>query len=282
MDLVLGALNPIALKFGPFEIRWYGVIIACGVILAAALSVKEGQKRGLKDDYFYDFLLWALPFSLIGARLYYVIFEWPYYLANPGEIYRIWDGGIAIYGSLIAAVLVLLVYCRHQQISSWLFLDVIAPNVILAQGIGRWGNFMNQEAHGRATSLNFLQNLHLPHFIIDQMNINGIYYQPTFLYESVWDVLGFVILVLLRRKNHLFKQGEVFFGYVIWYSFGRFFVEGMRTDSLMLGPLRVSQWLSLALFIGSILWLLHRRYWQPYAPWYLDGQQSFAKQDQEK
>lgn len=278
MDLVLGALNPIALKFGPFEIRWYGVIIACGVILAAALSVKEGQKRGLKDDYFYDFLLWALPFSLIGARLYYVIFEWPYYAANPSEIYRIWDGGIAIYGCLIAAVIVLLVYCHSQKISSWLFLDVIAPNVILAQGIGRWGNFMNQEAHGQATTRDFLQNLHLPQFIVDQMNIGGVYYQPTFLYESLWDVLGFVVLLLLRNKKHLFKQGEVFFSYVIWYSFGRFFIEGMRTDSLMLGPLRVSQWLSIVLFIGAFLWLFHRRYWHPYAPWYLDGQQTLAKE----
>ncbi|GEN48093.1 prolipoprotein diacylglyceryl transferase [Ligilactobacillus pobuzihii] len=278
MNLVLGALNPIALKFGPFEVRWYGVIIACSVILAAALSVKEGQKRGLKDDYFYDFLLWALPFSLIGARLYYVIFEWPYYASNPSEIYRIWDGGIAIYGGLIAAVIVLLVYCHSQEISSWLFLDVIAPNVILAQGIGRWGNFMNQEAHGQAITLDFLQKLHLPQFIIDQMNIGGVYYQPTFLYESLWDVLGFVVLLLLRNKKHLFKQGEVFFSYVIWYSFGRFFIEGMRTDSLMIGPLRVSQWLSVVLFIGAFLWLFHRRYWHPYAPWYLDGQKTLAKE----
>lgn len=278
MELFLGALNPIALDFGPFEIRWYGVIIACGVILAATLSVTEGKKRGLKDDYFYDFLLWALPFSLIGARLYYVIFEWKYYVVHPSEIYRIWDGGIAIYGCLIAAVIVLLLYCRHQKISSWLFLDVIAPNVILAQGVGRWGNFMNQEAHGRATTLAFLHKLHLPQFIVEQMQIGGIYYQPTFLYESVWDVAGFIVLAVLRQKQHLFKQGEVFFAYVIWYAFGRFFVEGMRTDSLMLGPLRVSQWLSVALFIGSFLWLFHRRYWQPYAPWYLDGQVALDKE----
>ncbi len=274
MNFLLGVLDPVALGLGPFEIRWYGVIIAAGVILAAGLSVREGKKRGLKEDYFYDFLLWALPFSLIGARIYYVIFQWPYYAANPSEIYRIWDGGIAIYGCLIAAVIVLLVYCRNHQISSWLFLDVVAPNVLLAQGIGRWGNFMNQEAHGGVTSLNFLQELHLPNFIIEQMNINGVYYQPTFFYESAWDVLGFIVLIILRRQNHLFKQGEVFFSYVIWYSFGRFFIEGMRTDSLMLGPLRVSQWLSVVLFIAAFIWALSRRYWHPYAPWYLDGKEA--------
>lgn len=271
MSFLLGALNPIAISFGPFEVRWYGLIIASAVILAVYLSVREGKKRGLKEDYFYDYLLWALPFALIGARLYYVVFEWPYYAAHPSEIYRIWDGGIAIYGCLIAAVIVLLVYTRRHQLSSWLFLDVISPSVLLAQGIGRWGNFMNQEAHGRKTSLEFLQNLHLPHFIVEQMNINGVYYQPTFLYESLWNVLGFIVLLALRHRPKLFKQGEVFFAYVIWYSFGRFFIEGMRTDSLMLGPLRVSQWLSILLFVGSWLWLFHRRYWQPYAPYYLQG-----------
>ncbi|GBG95396.1 diacylglyceryl transferase [Ligilactobacillus salitolerans] len=271
MSFLLGALNPIAISFGPFEVRWYGLIIASAVILAVYLSVREGKKRGLKEDYFYDYLLWALPFALIGARLYYVVFEWPYYAAHPSEIYRIWDGGIAIYGCLIAAVIVLLVYTRRHQLSSWLFLDVISPSVLLAQGIGRWGNFMNQEAHGRKTSLEFLQNLHLPHSIVEQMNINGVYYQPTFLYESLWNVLGFIVLLALRHRPKLFKQGEVFFAYVIWYSFGRFFIEGMRTDSLMLGPLRVSQWLSILLFVGSWLWLFHRRYWQPYAPYYLQG-----------
>ena len=140
----------------------------------------------------------------------------------------------------------------------------------MAQGIGRWGNFVNQEAHGAATSLAFLQNtLHLPHFIVQQMCINGTYYQPTFLYESVWDIAGFILLMVLRHRKQLFKRGEVFLTYVMWYSFGRFFIEGMRTDSLMLGPLRVSQWLSFIFFFSALaIWIVRRR--KADQPWYLD------------
>ena len=268
---MLTALNPIAFKLGPLSVHWYGLIIASAVILAVALSVREGKRLGLKEDDFYDFLLWALPVALITARSYYVIFQWPYYASHPSEIYRIWDGGIAIYGALIGALLVLLAFCKRKAISAWLFLDVISPTVILAQGIGRWGNFVNQEAHGRVTSLAFLQHLHLPECIINQMSINGSYYQPTFLYESLWDVLGFLILISLRHRQNLFKQGEVFLTYLCWYSFGRFFIEGMRTDSLMLGSLRVSQWLSLVLFLTGIAIWLYRRYYNPLNPWYLAG-----------
>ena len=271
MENFVAAINPIAFNLGPIQVHWYGIIIAFAVFLAVILAVKEGTKRGLEEDYFYEYLLWALPVALICARTYYVIFEWPYYAQHLDEIYRIWDGGIAIYGGLIGALIVLVVYCRCKQISPWLFLDVIAPTVILAQGIGRWGNFINQEAHGESTTLKFLQNLHLPQFIIQQMQIKGVYYQPTFLYESLWDILGFVILISLRHRPKLFKRGEIFFSYVIWYSFGRFFIEGMRTDSLMLGVLRVSQWLSAILFIGAIIFWYARRYFEPLEPWYLDG-----------
>lgn len=271
MENFLAAINPIAFDLGPIQVHWYGIIIAAAVFLAVILAVKEGTKRGLEEDYFYEYLLWALPISLICARTYYVIFEWPYYAQHLDEIYRIWDGGIAIYGGLIGALIVLIVYCRVKAISPWLFLDVIAPTVILAQGIGRWGNFINQEAHGESTTLKFLQSLHLPDFIIQQMQIKGVYYQPTFLYESLWDILGFIILISLRHRPKLFKRGEIFFSYVIWYSFGRFFIEAMRTDSLMLGVLRVSQWLSAILFIGAIIFWYARRYFEPLEPWYLDS-----------
>ncbi|WP_281164189.1 prolipoprotein diacylglyceryl transferase [Liquorilactobacillus sicerae] len=271
MNFLLGALNPIAFKLGELEVHWYGIIIASAVVLAVFLAVREGKRRGLDEDVFYDYILWAIPISLVTARLYYVIFQWSYYSQHLDEIYRIWDGGIAIYGCLIGAIVVVIFFCQRRNVPVWLFLDVAAPTVILAQGIGRWGNFMNQEAHGRPTTLAFLQDLHLPTFIIQQMKINGVYYQPTFLYESLWDILGFIVLISLRHRPKLFKRGEVFFSYVIWYSFGRFFIEGMRTDSLMLGSLRVSQWLSVMLFIGAICWLLARRYWHPLEPWYLDG-----------
>ncbi|WP_409022177.1 prolipoprotein diacylglyceryl transferase [Dellaglioa sp. P0083] len=273
MNYLLGALNPIAVKLGPIEVRWYGVIIASAVIIAVILAILEGKKIGINEDTIYDMVLWALPISIISARLYYVVFEWSYYSQHLSEVYRIWDGGIAIYGGLIGAIITVIIFCQRRHLSAWLMFDLAAPLVLLAQSIGRWGNFMNQEAHGGKTTLEALQNLHLPEFIINQMNINGIYYKPTFLYESLWSFVGFLILIALRHRVHLFKRGEILFAYLTWYSFGRFFIEGMRTDSLMLfSTIRVSQLLSLVIFIGSISWLLLRRYWEPQNQWYLDGQ----------
>ncbi|WP_125573287.1 prolipoprotein diacylglyceryl transferase [Levilactobacillus huananensis] len=258
---IMAALNPIAMRLGPISVHWYGVIIATGVVIAVMLAVREGQRRGIKPDDIYDMILWALPAALIAARTYYVVFEWPYYAKHPGEIIAIWDGGIAIYGSLIGAGLVVFFFCRSRFIPVWLMLDIAAPTVILGQAIGRWGNFMNQEAFGRITSLAFLQGLHLPNWIINQMLINGAYRQPTFLYESTWDLLGFIVLMSLRHVPGLFKQGEVFLGYVMWYSLGRFFIEGMRTDSLWLfHVLRISQALSVVLFVGALIIWIYRRH----------------------
>lgn len=272
MNTVLGALNPIALRLGPIQVHWYGVIIASAVVIAVALAVREGQKRGIRPDDIYDMILWALPFTLIAARTYYVIFQWSYYSQHPSEIIRIWDGGIAIYGGLIGAGIVVVLFCRSRFIPTWLMLDVAAPTVIMGQGIGRWGNFMNQEAFGRVTSLSFLQGLHLPEWFINQMYIQGAYRQPTFLYESVWDLLGFVMLMVTRHRTNWYKQGEVFLTYVAWYAFGRFFTEGMRTDSLMLfNVIRVSQALSVVLFFGSIGLMIWRRRRHPENRWYLAG-----------
>lgn len=266
------ALNPIAFNLGPVAVHWYGIFIASAVLIAVFLSVKEGRKRGIDPDNIYDMILWALPVAIICARIYYVVFQWPYYSQHLNEIIKIWDGGIAIYGALIGAAVVVYLYCRSKLISVWAMLDVIAPTVIMGQGIGRWGNFMNQEAFGNITSLAFLKSLHLPTFIINQMYIQGFYRQPTFLYESLWDLLGFVLLMNLRHINKFFKRGEVVLYYIIWYSFGRFFVEGMRTDSLMLfGGIRVSQMLSIVLFIGAIALMIYRRKKEADLPYYLDG-----------
>lgn len=266
------ALNPIAFNIGPVAVHWYGIFIASAVLIAVFLSVKEGRKRGIDPDNIYDMILWALPVAIICARIYYVVFQWPYYSQHLNEIIKIWDGGIAIYGALIGAAVVVYLYCRSKLISVWAMLDVIAPTVIMGQGIGRWGNFMNQEAFGNITSLAFLKSLHLPAFIINQMYIQGFYRQPTFLYESLWDLLGFVLLMNLRHINKFFKRGEVVLSYIIWYSFGRFFVEGMRTDSLMLfGGIRVSQMLSIVLFVGAIALMIYRRKKEAGLPYYLDG-----------
>lgn len=258
--MMLLTVNPTAFNLFGIDIQWYAIIIVSAIVLVSWMASKEAVKVGLKEDDVIDMMLWALPVSIIGARLYYVLFELDYYLANPGQILAIRNGGLAIYGGLIAGGLVIYFFTRHRFISTWKFLDVAAPSVILAQGIGRWGNFMNHEAYGEVVSLKFLESLHLPKFVIENMYIDGEYRQPTFLYESVWNILGFIILILLRSKAKFLKEGELALTYVIWYSFGRFFIEGMRTDSLWIGDvIRVSQMLSGLLFIGAIGLLIYRR-----------------------
>lgn len=267
MKATMAALNPIAFQFGGIEVHWYGVIIACGVVLALVLSVAEGKRLRIKEDDFYDYLLWAIPVAILCARCYYVVFQWPYYALHPGEIIAIWDGGIAIYGAIIGGFLTLYFFCRARQLSMWTMVDVIAPTLIMAQGIGRWGNFMNQEAFGRVTTRAALLAQHIPNWIVNQMNIGGHYRVPTFLYESLWDLAGFALLILLRHRHHIFKQGEVFLTYVMWYAFGRFIIEGMRTDSLMLGPIRISQLLSVVFFISALIIMVARRRSKK-LPWY--------------
>lgn len=268
------ALNPIALRIGSIQIHWYGVIIACGVVLALIVAIREGKRQGIPEDDFYDYLLWALPIAIICARIYYVVFQWSYYANHPEEIIAIWDGGIAIYGAIIGGLIVMYLFCRSRKIRLWTMLDVVSPAVIMAQGIGRWGNFMNQEAFGRITSRAAMKAQHIPNWIINQMYIQGAYRVPTFLYESVWDLSGFILLVLLRHRHHLFKRGEIFLAYIGWYSAGRFVIEGMRTDSLMLGSLRISQVLSALLFVAVIItWVMRRRNHNRPLSWYVESKE---------
>lgn len=264
-------INPVAFKLGSLNVKWYGVIMALAIIMAVSMAIVEGQKRQIASDDFIDLLLWAVPLGYIGARIYYVAFEWNYYVQHPDQIIAIWNGGIAIYGGLLFGLIVLIVFCYQRRLPAFLMLDIIAPGVMAAQILGRWGNFFNQEAHGGPTTIEFLQRLHLPAFIIEQMQINGVYYQPTFLYESFFNLLGLILILFLRHRQHLFKQGEVFMLYLTWYSVVRFFVEGLRTDSLYLvGTIRVSQLLSLILFIVTIgLFIYRRKVIKP--KWYLDG-----------
>ncbi|WP_277630615.1 prolipoprotein diacylglyceryl transferase [Atopococcus tabaci] len=283
MTSLLGVIDPIAFRLGPLEVRWYGIIIAVGIFVAIWLSSKEAVKRGLDEDAIVDLSLWLIPAGFIGARLYYVLFELGYYLQNPAKIIAIWEGGIAIYGGLIGGTLALIWFCRKNNIPIWLMLDIIAPHVLLAQAIGRWGNFINQEAHGGEVSRQFLENLMLPDFIINQMEIGGTYYHPTFLYESVWSLIGVVLLIVLRNRENLLKRGEVALGYALWYSLGRFFIEGMRTDSLYLfnTPIRVSQLLSVIIFMAAIGLIVYRRKnVYPPVPYYTEGiqpEQNFEK-----
>ncbi|WP_159593086.1 prolipoprotein diacylglyceryl transferase [Streptococcus halichoeri] len=258
-------INPVAFKLGPFSVHWYAICIMTGLLLAVYLAAKEAPRKKMTSDQVIDFILIAFPLAIIGARLYYVAFEWSYYQDHLNELFAIWNGGIAIYGGLLTGAVVLWIYCYYNYLNPIHFLDIAVPGVLLAQAVGRWGNFVNQEAYGRAVaSLNYL-----PAFIQRQMYIDGSYRIPTFLYESLWNFLGFIIIISLRRKPRLLLDGEVFAFYLIWYGFGRMIIEGMRTDSLYFMGIRVSQLLSLVLILVGIGFILYRRkqanipYYQP-------------------
>lgn len=260
-------MNPVALQLGPISIRWYAICIVSGLILAVYLSMKEAPRKKIDPDAIIDFILIAFPLAIVGARLYYVVFEWGYYSQHLGEIFAIWNGGIAIYGGLLTGALVLYLFSRRRLIEPIDFLDIAAPSVMIAQSIGRWGNFFNQEAYGAAVkSLNYL-----PSFIRDQMYIDGSYRQPTFLYESIWNLLGFLLILILRRKPQFLRQGEITAFYLIWYGFGRMIIEGMRTDSLMFAGLRVSQWLSMILILVGLAIILYQR--RKKAPYYVEAKE---------
>ncbi|HCZ8461732.1 TPA: prolipoprotein diacylglyceryl transferase [Staphylococcus aureus] len=257
MGIVFNYIDPVAFNFGPLSVRWYGIIIAVGILLGYFVAQRALVKAGLHKDTLVDIIFYSALFGFIAARIYFVIFQWPYYAENPGEIIKIWHGGIAIHGGLIGGFIAGVIVCKVKNLNPFQIGHIVAPSIILAQGIGRWGNFMNHEAHGGPVSRAFLEQLHLPNFIIENMYINGQYYHPTFLYESIWDVAGFIILVNIRK--HL-KLGETFFLYLTWYSFGRFFIEGLRTDSLMLtSNIRVAQLVSILLILISISLIIYRR-----------------------
>lgn len=258
MEQTIQPLNRVAINLGGIHIYWYGIIIGIGVLLGLLLAMRESERRGLPKELFMDLILYAVPIAIVCARIYYVTFEWNYYSKNPGDIIKIWEGGIAIHGALIGAVITTFVFAKIKKVSFWKLTDIAAPSLLLGQAIGRWGNFMNQEAHGGEVTRAFLENLHLPPFIINQMYINGAYYHPTFLYESLWNLLGVVVLLLLRKVN--LRRGELFLSYLIWYSVGRFFIEGLRTDSLMLTQsLRMAQVISITLIIAAIVLIAYRR-----------------------
>ncbi|HCZ0070154.1 TPA: prolipoprotein diacylglyceryl transferase [Staphylococcus aureus] len=257
MGIVFNYIDPVAFNLGPLSVRWYGIIIAVGILLGYFVAQRALVKAGLHKDTLVDIIFYSALFGFIAARIYFVIFQWPYYAENPSEIIKIWHGGIAIHGGLIGGFIAGVIVCKVKNLNPFQIGDIVAPSIILAQGIGRWGNFMNHEAHGGPVSRAFLDQLHLPNFIIENMYINGQYYHPTFLYESIWDVAGFIILVNIRK--HL-KLGETFFLYLTWYSIGRFFIEGLRTDSLMLtSNIRVAQLVSILLILISISLIVYRR-----------------------
>lgn len=248
-------MNPVALQIGPFSIKWYSLMILLGVVVGIGLLLKEGKKHNYPKDFLFNLCFWAIIFGFIGARIYYVLFNFEIYKNDPVSIFKIWEGGLAIHGGLIAGFMTMYLYCKKYNVRLLKITDMAVPGILLAQGIGRWGNFFNMEAHGGAVLRSTLENLHTPEFIINGMNINGIYYHPTFFYESLWCLLGFIIFILLKHYKYL-KVGSLTFSYLCFYSVGRFVIEALRTDSLMLGGFKVAQVLSVILFIIGIIGLM--------------------------
>ncbi|MFD2614030.1 prolipoprotein diacylglyceryl transferase [Paenibacillus gansuensis] len=280
-------LNNIAFHLGPISVHWYGIILGTAALVGLLLAIREGKRFGIVPDFFMDLLLVGVPSAIVGARIYFVGFKWDYYREHPGEIIAIWQGGIAIYGALIGAIIGAYFYISRKGYNFWRIADIAAPSLLAGQAIGRWGNFINQEAHGGPVEESFLRNtLHLPDFIVNQMYIDGQFYHPTFLYESVWNLVGILLLFVLRRQKFL-RAGELFLSYFIWYSIGRFFIEGIRTDSLAFdapqglanlmnalwspmtalfeaghmeyGNVRISQLLAVIIIIAAILLIVYRR-----------------------
>lgn len=223
--------------------------------MGGSILIKESKRFKIPENYMTNLIILTLIFGIIGARIYYVIFEWPYYSKNLLEILKVWEGGLAIHGGIIAGLLFVNIYTKKYKLNTLKMLDMIVVGLIIGQAIGRWGNFFNSEAHGGITTLEFLTSLHLPNFIIEGMKIHGIYYHPTFLYESFWCIIGFIIMLIYRRRYYR-KIGQVTAFYMIWYGIGRFFIESMRTDSLMLGNFKIAQIISIIFIILGILLMI--------------------------
>ncbi|MDX9918137.1 MAG: prolipoprotein diacylglyceryl transferase [Gudongella sp.] len=239
-------LDPIAFKIFGLEVRWYGLFIALSVLIGTILALREAKRKGVSEDTLIDMLLFAVPAAIIGARVYYVAFMWDYYSKNPSQILNIRGGGLAIHGVIIAGAIVAIIFAKVRKENFWTLADIVAPSLILGQAIGRWGNFANQEAHGGPTNL--------PWGIM----VDGVKVHPTFLYESIWNFLLFFFLLWYRRKKAT-VEGEIFILYLVLYSVARFWIEGLRTDSLMLGPFRIAQLISLASIAAGLILLYYMK-----------------------
>lgn len=255
-------MNSIAFTLGPFTIRWYAIIIVSGVLLAYLFWQKNREKFGISEDALMDFIILAIPIGIVGARLYYILFYLDLFRNADGslnfiQMIRTWDGGMAIYGAVIACTITLLIYCRIKNINFFAFADLAVLGLLIGQAIGRWGNFVNIEAYGSETTLPWRMG------IIDRISGAYVEVHPTFLYESLWNLVGLVLICLLLRKFHRF-DGISTCLYFIWYGIGRFWIEGLRTDSLYLFStgIRVSQALSGCLVLAGaiLLFILYRRH----------------------
>lgn len=247
-------MNPIAFYVFGKPVYWYGIIIALGVLVGIYLATRYAKKLGYDEELIIDFCLWAIPISIIGARLYYVVFSWEYYSKNPGDMVKIWEGGLAIFGAVIGGVISAIIFAKRRKIDFWELCDIVSPSLILGQALGRWGNFFNQEAYGYAIKNPAWKWFPAAVFI----EATGQWHMATFFYESAWNFLVFFYLLSYKKKRK--EKGEIFLLYLILYSAGRVVIEGLRTDSLYWGAFRVSQLLSgVLIIVGIILFVMRRK-----------------------
>lgn len=247
---ILGFIDPIAFEIGPLTVRWYGITFVASVLAALIAGMRGAKHRGLDPEFVSDIAMVVVPSGILGARLYEVfVLQWEYYSQHPAEILAIWQGGLAIHGGVLGALLAASVFLYYRKQPFWLWADMIGPGLVLAQGVGRWGNFFNQEAYG-SPAPGWLSDL-MPAWLRSGMTIDGTVMHPTFLYESVWNVLCFVILWAFQRRKP--PAGQVFGGYFVLYNIGRFAIESIRTDSSFVGDgLRVAQIMAILQIIAGI------------------------------
>ena len=243
---------PSSFSLGSLSIHFYGVIIAFGLVLAVLYGMRRRKQFGFSEDDILDGVLCIVPFAIICARLYYCVFEWDAYKDNPISILYIWNGGLAIYGGVIGAAIGMVVYTRFKKISLPALLDLVAIGFLIGQAIGRWGNFMNREAFGAATESFLRMGLY------NTRTGTFEFYHPTFLYESLWNTAGFLLLHFLSKKR--LYDGQIALGYVAWYGLGRAFIEGLRTDSLYLGIFRISQLVAAISCIAAVVVLVWQHF----------------------
>lgn len=252
-------MNKIAIDLGFVQIYWYSITMFLGVLFGILVAYLEIKRKKMDVSKFENMAFYAILFGFVGARIYYVLFNLDYYLLEPVEILKVWNGGLAIHGAIIGAVLAIYIYCKKNKLNLIEMLDICAPAILIGQIIGRWGNFFNGEAHGGIVAKSFLESLHLPNFIINGMYLNGNYYHPTFLYESLLNLICFILLMILR-KNKKIRLGIITGIYLMWYGVIRFFIESLRTDALMLGNIKMAQLISIALVIvGLVLVILSKK-----------------------
>ena len=243
---------PRSISLGPLNIYFYGIIIACGLVLAVLYCMNRSKEFGIQEDDILDGVLWVTPFAICCARAYYCIFAWHEYAANPISVLYIWNGGLAIYGGVIGALIGVSVLCKLKKIKLPAMLDLVLLGVLIGQSIGRWGNFMNREAFGAPTDSFFRMGLY------NTVTGQTEFYHPTFLYESVWNLCGFVLLHFLSKRRKY--DGQIALCYAAWYGLGRCIIEGLRMDSLYWGSFRVSQVLAGVSCVAAVIVLLWQHF----------------------